>query len=113
MRSYRLRAVRTRVMALVVVLPLTLAACSGSSDLDDLAETLEKVAGFTPEQATCVADELRATGSYDEGVINDLADGVVDESHDDRYPTQADKDELLGQFDNDVATAVSGCGVSG
>lgn len=96
-----MRSTPIRMLALTLSLVFGLSACGGSSDLDDLAETLAEVGDLTTEQAACVAAELRESGAYDEDEVNDFADGQTDD------PARAEK---LAAFENDVAGAVSNCG---
>lgn len=95
-----MRSASLRTLVILAALPLGLAACGGSSDLDDLAETLEEVAELTPEQAQCVATDLRAAAKYTEDQINDFADGEVENQ---------EWAELLPEFENDVAVAITAC----
>jgi len=109
-----MRFLRSRSLAAIIALPLVAAACGGSADLDDLATTLQETAGLTEEQATCVADEIEASGVYDDDTINDLSDGSVDDLEvGDMTDTEAQeaRQTLLDGFSEDVRTAVLGCGV--
>lgn len=96
-----MRSTLIRPLALSLALVFGLSACGGSSDLDDLAETLVEVGELTQEQADCVAEEIRSSGAYEDGEIDDFADGKTDD--------ETRKDKLV-QFDEDVAAAVSNCG---
>lgn len=96
-----MRSTPIRSLALVLSLVFGLSACGGSSDLDDLAETLAEVSDLTTEQAECVAAEVRDGGAYDEDQIDDFADGQTED------PAQVD---ALAAFENDVAAAVGNCG---
>ncbi|MFT7599289.1 MAG: hypothetical protein ACI8TP_002218 [Acidimicrobiales bacterium] len=93
-----MRSATSRFIGLLVVLPLALAACTSTADLDDLAETLTDMSVVNADQATCVAEEVRALG-YEDGVINDLSKGE---------PKDGDAAQLAS-FEQDVADAVTTC----
>ena len=97
-----MRSVPLRTIVALVAFPLGLAACGGgTADLDDLASTLEEIAEHTPEQAQCVATDIREAGKYTEDEINDFSDGKSDD------PVIAAK---ISDFENEVAQAVTDCG---
>ncbi len=90
---------RRLVAGLVAVAALATACGDGDATRDDLVANLTDVAGFSDDEAECVAAAIYDSGDWTQDELNIVGGGLVDE----------DGNERVAGFNDALDAAVADC----